>query len=315
VQVEELDDSFPFPTADAVSHAAATFGKLPNDALVLIDGLAYSAMADVVASESTRLNLIALLHLPLAATVGLDREQIHNVSSVEQLALSHARCVIVTGTHTLTLMKEFGLAHPNVVVVEPGVDPAPLSEGSDSDCVSLVTVAALTTGKGYEHLLDALSTIPHRQFRLTCAGSLTRDPDTAARVCALIKQLRLEEQVTLLGELDQRDVSDAYARADVFVLASLRETYGMAVAEALARGLPVVATATGAVPALVEHGAGIVVPPGDIDALAGALLRMIDDNDVRARCAEGARRVRETLPTWHDAAARLALALNTARHG
>ena len=102
--------------------------------------------------------------------------------------------------------------------------------------------------------------------------------------------------MSLVGELDASALEDFYDRSDLFVLATLRETYGMAVAEALAHGLPVVSTRTGAIPDLVGSDAGLLVPPGDVQALTDALSRVIGDADLRARLAAGARDVRPTLP-------------------
>ena len=87
----------------------------------------------------------------------------------------------------------------------------------------------------------------------------------------------------------------------------------MAVAEALAHGLPVVATMTGAIPELVGNDAGLLVPVGDAPALVEALSCMLGDAGLRARCAEGARRRRDRLPTWDEASGRLAAALDSLR--
>jgi glycosyltransferase involved in cell wall biosynthesis len=90
----------------------------------------------------------------------------------------------------------------------------------------------------------------------------------------------------------------------------------MALAEALARGLPAVSTAVGAAETLVGDHAGVLVPPGDVDALARALSRIIEDRAWRLLCAAGARRVRERLPDWDQAAAAFAAVLSTVHaHG
>lgn len=125
----------------------------------------------------------------------------------------------------------------------------------------------------------------------------------------LTHELGLDNRVAFVGDLDADALERCYDAADAFVLATLQETYGMAVAEALAHGLPVVSTTTGAIPALVGAEAGLLAPPGDVPALADALTRAIDDGGLRARLAAGARRVREHLPTWDHAAARMTAAL------
>jgi glycosyltransferase involved in cell wall biosynthesis len=124
-----------------------------------------------------------------------------------------------------------------------------------------------------------------------------------------MRELDVEDRVTLAGDLDARQLAVEYDRADVFVLPTLYEGYGMAVAEALARGLPVVSTATGAIAELVCDDAGIVVPPGDAAAFADALARVVADDFLRAQLAGGARRARARLPTWEAAAAAMGRAL------
>jgi glycosyltransferase involved in cell wall biosynthesis len=131
------------------------------------------------------------------------------------------------------------------------------------------------------------------------------------RVRDAIQTRGLSAHVSLAGELDGPEIEARYDTADVFVLATRQETYGMAVAEALARGLPVVATMTGAIARLVGEDAGLVVPAGDAPALTEALSRVLGDPSLRTRMAEGARRVREQLPTWESASVRLAAALDT----
>ena len=162
-------------------------------------------------------------------------------------------------------------------------------------------------------LLDALAAIPYDNWTLRCAGSADRDAGTAARVRRRLDDPRLAARVALVGDMDAGQLAIEYDRADVFVLATLYEGYGMVVAEALARGLPIVSTATGAIADLVGSDAGIVVDPGDGAALAGALARVIADAALRRRFAEGARRVRDRLPTWDDAVTRMAGVLITTR--
>jgi glycosyltransferase involved in cell wall biosynthesis len=309
VDVHELDDSFPFPTADALHHASAAMAVIAPGRLVLVDGLAFGAMPDVIAQASGRLRFAALVHLPLAAAVGLAPADAAALAQSERRSLAHAARVIVTGTDTQALMADCGLVHGDVIVVEPGTDPAPLAAGSGSADVHLLSVATLNPGKGHHVLVDALAALEHRRWRLMCVGSLTRHPETVDAVRRAIAGHGLDVHVSLAGELNAADIDACYHRADVMVLASLRETYGMAVAEALARGLPVVATATGAIPSLVGGEAGLVVPSGDERALAAALSRIIDDRAFRARCAAGARRARERLPDWDAAAGQLGTAL------
>jgi glycosyltransferase involved in cell wall biosynthesis len=196
-----------------------------------------------------------------------------------------------------------------ISVVEPGTDPAPLHRPHPGAPLELLCVASLTKRKGHAVLFDALARLRGRPWHLTCAGSLTSDRELVASLRAQVERLGLRDRVTFLGELAPESLGELYARADIFVLASYLEGYGMAFAEALARGIPIVATSGGAVASTVPSAASRLVPPGDIGALAGALEELLDSEVERARLAEAAAQHRATLPTWQIASERFANAL------
>jgi glycosyltransferase involved in cell wall biosynthesis len=311
VEVRELDGSFPYPTPAALAHAARALSGVGDGARLLVDGLALGAMPGVIEHEAARLRIAALVHLPIGADVGLDPDTASRLEADERRALGASALVIATGAATRPMLARYGIPPHRIVVVEPGTARAPLARGSGGAALQLLSVATLNPGKGHEILLEALAAVPAADWHLTCAGSLTRHPATVERVRAAIRRLGLEDRVTLLGELDAEALGKCYDRADVFVLATRQETYGMAVAEALARGLPVVSTTTGAIAGLVGDEAGLLAPPGDAAAFAGALARVLGDREpgLRARLAEGARRVRARLRSWEQAVAEMAAAL------
>lgn len=313
IDVRELDASFPDPSPAALDHAARILAAIPDGTTVLVDGLAFGAMPGVARGEAARLRLVALVHLPLAAEIGINPDTAANLEASERQALAAASLVVVTGKATADTLAAYGARRDRIAVVEPGTERAPIARGSrDASATHLVSVAALVPGKGHEILCRALAAVPHQHWRLTCAGSLNRHPATAERLRAMIRQTGWEHRVSLAGDLDADALNRLYDSADVFVLATLRETYGMAVAEALARGLPVVSTATGAIPDLLTLGgepAGLLAPPGDEAALAAALTRVLGDAHIREHLAEGARLAREQLPTWEQAAVRMSAVL------
>lgn len=332
VDVFGLDDSFPFPTPAARAAADRAFSAIPDGGLALVDGLAYGALPDEAARHAPRLTMVALVHHPLASENGLDPASAAALEAGERRALASARAVVVTSRATAAALDWYGVARERIAVVEPGTDPAPVARGSAAavsnagdrrSAVSLLCVATITPRKGHELLLRALAAISDVPWRLTCAGSLERDRDTVARVHGLIRQFGFGDRVSLVGDLDASALAVEYDRADVFVLPTLLEGYGMAVAEALARGLPVVSTATGAIAELVEASAepdgrmraaaGLVVPPGDLDRFGNALRSVIADAALRERLAAGARAARARLPTWEEASASMAGALERCR--
>lgn len=313
VDIVELDGTFPFPDQRAVEHARERFASLGDGRIAIVDSLVLGALPSLVCAAANRTPIVALIHLPLAADPGMDAGVARSFEEGEGQALAVSSLIVVTGRATLSLLQRYSPPQKRVVVVEPGTDRKPVAVGSRGASLQLLCVATINSGKGHDVLLRALAQSGTAQWRLTCAGSLTRDPATVDRLRATIRALGLDDRVELAGELDDAELDRVHDRSDLFVLATLRETYGMAVAEALASGLPVVSTATGAIPTLVGDHAGIVVPPGDVTALADALRRVLDDASLRSRLSEGARLVREQLPTWdvavdrfHDALVRMA---------
>ena len=309
IDVAELDGAFPQPGRTALDGAGRVLAAIPDRSIVLVDGLAFGAMPSEVEREASRLRFAAIVHLPLAAEAGLDAAAAARLEASETRALAAASLVIVTGKSTIAAVERYGVARDRIVLVEPGTDRVPLARRGGGSPLQLLSVATLNPGKGHDILIRALASLRQRDWHLTCAGSLDRHPPTAERIRAMIHGEGLQNHVTLTGELNDARLAAAYDAADLFVLATRHETYGMAVAEALARGLPVVSTTTGAIPDLVGGHAGLLVPPGDEAALAAALARVMSDARLRDRLAEGARRTRDRLPTWDDAAGKMAAAL------
>jgi glycosyltransferase involved in cell wall biosynthesis len=314
VSIVELDASFPFPTPSALAHAARAFSALSDGEVVMVDGLAFGAMPELAAREAARLTLVALVHHPLARETGLTADASARLADDEARALATVRLVVVTSRATAATLAGYGVDPARVAVVEPGTDPAPLAGGPDEAWTEprLLSVATLVPRKGHDVLLEALERLRDRPWTLTCVGSLDRDPATAARVRERLLTSGLAPRVTLEGEVDGDRLAAFYDRAHLFVLPTRYEGYGMAVAEALARGLPVVSTPTGAIADLVGPDAGLLVPPGDAGALAAALDRALFEPNCYARLRAGARRARSRLPTWEASARLMGAALERA---
>jgi glycosyltransferase involved in cell wall biosynthesis len=266
-------------------------------------------MPDQVRPESGRLRLIGLVHHPLARETGIAPALAARLEKTERHALAAVDGVIVTSRGTAVGLADYDVGLQRIDVVEPGTDPAPLARGSRSGVVRLIAVGTLIPRKGYDVLFAALAAMPQRDWHLTCAGSLDRDRATAERLVRQLRDHALTDRVRLAGELDAETLAGVYDESDLFVLPTRHEGYGMAVAEALARGLPVISTDTGAVADLLAGTAGVLVPAGDVPALTNALSQVIGDAGLRDALASGARLVRGRLPTWDDAARHFAEAV------
>jgi glycosyltransferase involved in cell wall biosynthesis len=315
VRVRRLDDSFPHPTAAGLQDADRCLAGIPDESLVVVDGLAFALMREIAAVHGRRLSLIALVHHPLALETGLPPQRAAALRASEADALCWARRVIVTSPETAALLaRDYRVAHNRLRVVEPGTDTALLSAGSGHSALNLLCVASLTPRKGHEILLRALAPLRDRPWHLSCAGSLERSPGNAAALLDLSHRLGLAARVTFTGAVDEPRLAQLYHRADLFVLPTRFEGYGMVLTEALARGLPIVSTRTGPIPRLVPREAGILVEPGDPAALRLALASVMDDAGLRRRLSAGARSARRRLRSWETAGTDFLRVLDEMRH-
>ena len=310
VELISLQGDYPFPDDEQLQQAASQFTAIEDNALVLVDGLAYSAMPTIIATQAQRLNLLALIHHPLALETGLSETQMQLLRLNETQALQHARHVITTSVLTADSLADYAVPSHRITAILPGTDSAPLAQGSGSEIVNLLCVATLTQRKAHTVLLDALAMIKSLPWHLYCAGSTDRDQKTYQSLLSRRKTLALEQKVTFLGELDDKALEQQYLHADVFVLASYHEGYGMVLSEAIAHGLPIVCSDAGAMPQTVPQGAGLLVPVGDAQALADALRSLIIDTTQRAKLQSAARKARMNIRSWKQAATEMSALLH-----
>ena len=299
---QALDPGFPRPDDVALARADAGLAAIPDGALTVIDGLAYGAMPALAARHGPRLRLVALVHHPLASETGLSHGVAETLRANERESLSHAHGVISTSAATATLLADYGVPYGRLWVVEPGVDRREAAPGSSDGLIRLLSVGSLIHRKGFDVLLRALAPLRGHAWRLDCVGSPDRNPLEAGAIGALRDRLGLAGQVNLWGSESDARLVERYREADLFVLATRFEGYGMVFAEALAHGLPIVSTTAGAVPGTVPASAGLLVPPDDPVALGAALERLMRDRPLRLRLAAGARAAGDRLPSWSDAA-------------
>jgi glycosyltransferase involved in cell wall biosynthesis len=281
-----------------VSAALAdALSRVPDGAVVLLDGLLASPAPDAVVPEARRLRLVTLVHMPLGPGAA------DGAGKREAAVLAAARSVVTTSGWTRRVLLDlYALPAARVHVAEPGVDAAELAPGT-STAGSLLTVAAVTSGKGHDVLLDALELLDAPLWHCVCVGSLDRD---RAFVDGLRRRARdggLNGRLRFEGPQTAAELARSYGAADLLVLPSRSETYGMVVTEALARGLPVVAADVGGVPEAVGYGAdgtrpGLLVAPEDPIALRDALAAWLADADLRRRLRRAARERRTPLSDW-----------------
>jgi glycosyltransferase involved in cell wall biosynthesis len=301
----DLGDGFPRPSRQALARAGALLTHAAPDRPIVVDGLAFGVLPEAAEAIEESHTVVALVHHPLALEAGLRADEAARLRASERAALAAARHVVVTSGSTARLLTaDYGIAAERLSVIEPGTDRGTAQPRANDGVVALLAVGAVVPRKGYDLLVAALAALAQLPWRLMIVGDGTRSLETFAQLTADVARCGLADRITLRGAVSADELASLYASADLFVLPSRFEGYGMAYAEAIAHGLPVIGTTAGAIPQTVPPSAGVLVAPDDVAALTAALRRLIDDPRERERLAAGARAVE--FPSWQQQAARFA---------
>lgn len=277
----------------------AVFAEIADGTTTVIDGLALPGLERAIAAQGRRLRLVALVHHPLSEETGLSRAEAERVAALEAAVLPIFRGVLCPSRRTAAAVERYGVSPGRIAVVPPGTaQPTAYQRPRRGPARVLLCVASLVPRKGHRVLIEALLRLRSLDWSLVCVGSLERDPATSRAVRRMIAAAGLARRITLAGEWPPELVTRAYGAADLFVLASFHEGYGMAYAEALAHGLPIIATTAGAIPETVPRTAGLFVPPGDSAALAQAMRRALVEPGLASRLAAGSRAAGARLSDW-----------------
>lgn len=309
VAVVELAGRFPLSDDEARDAACAAWDQLAAETRPVVDGLAlpaFSGMEDALWARGA----VGLIHHPTALETGFSEPERAILHHIERRLYPRLARIIVTSESTaLRLSAEFGVDPAHVRIVEPGTEKAPRSVGSGGPVVEILSIGTVIPRKGHDVLIRALARLPDLSWRLTIVGSLQRDPAYADRLVKLVEELQITPRIRFAGEVVGQSLEALWRSADLFALATWFEGYGMAIAEALRRGLPVAVTSGGAAATLVGAEAGVVCEPGDQVQLTKALRRVIFGASLRRDMGEEAWKIGQTLPGWETQASAFADAL------
>ncbi len=300
-----LPASFPNPTAADLAKTRDALKMRRSGATLMVDGLAFGAFPQALIDDLDG-RVLAIVHHPLFLETGLPHPRKVELKATEAAALARADHVVVTSRATARIVIEhLGIDGEKITIAEPGTDPADRATGTGAP-LQILSVGAVVPRKGYDLLIEALAPLSDIDWRLTIAGALDRSPQAVAAARDAIENHRLQSRVTLAGKVVPATLDRFYESADLFVSASLFEGYGMVLAEAMARGLPIVAATGGAAAETAGAGAALHFEAGDVEALRGALRRALTDKKLRDRLADASWEAGRTLPTWHETARRIA---------
>ena len=309
VELLGLGAGFPFPSQEALTEAGHLLCQTLPGKPIVVDGLALGTMPEAIAQASVNHPIIALIHHPLAYESGLTPEQQVKLQGSERLALTHADHVIANSPLTAQNLREsYGVDDKKITIVMPGThQPShPLNQVrphfTNQNEFKWLSVGSIIPRKGFDILIEALAPLNEMSWSLSIVGDTTRDVMAYRHLLQCIDQFNLQDRIHIHGAIDDLHLGSLYRGADGFVLASLFEGYGMAYAEALSYGLPVIGTSGGAIVQTVPVSAGILTPPGDITSLTAALKMLMNDPYRREQLSIGAKEAAKKLPTWTESA-------------
>lgn len=300
-----LPGSFPNPTDADVAETMVALQNRQRPSILVVDGLAFGAFTKPMLDQLEG-RVIALVHHPLFLETGLPHARKVELRDTETLALQRADHIIVTSRATKRILTEhLNLPSHRMTVAEPGTDPAGRATGTGAP-LHILSVGAVMPRKGYDVLVEALAKIIDLDWRMTIAGALDRHPAAVETLRATIEQHNLSDRINLAGKVVPATLDRFYESADLFVSASLFEGYGMVLAEAMARGLPIVTATGGAAGDTAGQAVALHVEAGNAEELAMALREALTDKKLRDQLADAAWDAGRALPTWTETARRVA---------
>jgi len=308
VLVVEQAGRHPLPDAVAEANARDTLDGLPAEWQLVIDGLGLPAFS--ARAEDPRLaRAVGLIHHPTPLEKGLAEANAAQLRAREAALLPRLARLVATSQATAEALAAMGIARERIAVVEPGTAPAARAPGTRGAGCHLLSIGALVPRKGFDVLLRALGRLPDLDWKLTIVGHDGRDPVHAAGLRALADELGIAGRVRFAGEVSGEALEALWQATDIFALATWYEGYGMAAAEALARGIPLAITSGGAIADLAQPAFSVVSRPGEHALLSKGLRRMIFDGEQRARMKDAAWEAGRNLPDWPQQAEKFATAL------
>ncbi|HEX2933974.1 MAG TPA: glycosyltransferase family 4 protein [Bacteroidales bacterium] len=298
VEVHRLSDDFPFPSDESIIQFTKTIRQIPKGETVIIDSLALGVIPAVLKELSITNPIIGLMHLPLSVDPNYSAYQRTLITKPEMEALGYVGKFIVSSLYTQETLINLGIDENKINLVTPGIDDVPQKKNYPERPSKLLSIANMCRSKDHSLLVRALTALKDKDWELHCYGNLDWDRNYLADFQALIRKNNLQKKILVHGTISGKELSDAYLEADLFVHPSDFETYGMAMVEALAHGLPVVASTGGGIQKTIPSKMAQFFKPSDVYGLQSILEELFENPVIYKRLYTQALTYKQTAQTW-----------------
>lgn len=301
---------FPAPDAAVLAEIAALFDAIEPGAVLVMDHI-YGCMLLPVLHDRP-FKLVLIYHHAMVEERGAGLLPSHpqrarsegaggtGQNATEQSALQLASAIVVTSDESREYVtRHYGIAAQKIITGKPGNDPAPQSPAHEAGAWHLLCVGAVIPRKRYEFLVEVLAKLERSDWSLTIVGNSERYPEYAADLQGLIDAGGLSGHIELTGELTTPALEAVWGRTHLYVASSFYEGYGMAISEALCRGVPVISTPSGAVAGWAGE-AATLVDADDPQDMAARIAAMMSDIATYGAARKKAMRFAAALPSWQE---------------
>lgn len=298
VEVHRLNDDFPFPSDESIQHCSQTVKNIAKSETVIVDSLALGVIPSILKELSLTNPVIGLIHLPLSADPNYSAYQRTLITSQEIEAFRLVKNFIVSSEFTRETLINFGIEEHKINLVIPGIDDFPQKKNYPDQPTKLLSIANMCRSKDHSLLVRALTALKDKDWVLHCYGNLDWDRDYLADFQSLIRKNNLQKKILIHSTISGQELSDAYLDADLFVHPSDFEIYGMALVEALAHGLPVIASTGGGILKTIPPKMGQFFKPSDVYGLQSILEELFENPEIYKRLYTHALTYKQTAQTW-----------------
>jgi glycosyltransferase involved in cell wall biosynthesis len=280
VEVHNPGSDFPFPGKESLGNCRRIFSSIGRGEPIVIDSLALGPCEKIIVQFAGNNPMVGLIHLPLFMNPSFTQIEKSVFKAQESRAYKKMRFLIAVSMHTRQLIHECGIDNSSIFVVHPQAESPTRKTFYPSLPHNLLCIANYTRNKGHSTLITALAGLKSFDWVLSCYGDQTMEIEYALKLIKEVKELGLDDRISLNGPLQHQSLTEIYLQADLFILPSEYESYPMVLVESLVHGIPVIAAEAGGIPELVPDGTGYFFEPGNAGSLEKVIQKLLTQVDL-----------------------------------